>query len=345
MPMLLPFLFTLGLGLPALPAPAPKPNATGLMVRRVMPIGGDGAWDYVTLDPEARRLYVPRSTRVLVLDLEGKKVGEIPATAGVHGVTLARHLDRGYTSNGRANTMTVFKLSTLEVIKEVKTTGDNPDAILYDAASNQVFTFNGRGKNATVFNAETLAVNGTIPMGGKPEFAVTDGAGKVFVNVEDTHELLALDARKLTVLSRWSLAPVEEPSGLAMDVAHHRLFAVGGNKLMAVVDAGTGKLLKTLAIGEGCDGVVFDPGTGCAYAANGEGTVTVARADAKGEFTVAGTLPTRKGARTLALDPTTHHLFLPTAEFGPAPEAKPGQHSRAPMVAGSFQIVVVGEAH
>jgi len=350
MPMLLPFLFALGLDAQAQAAPAPKPSivtapATKLAVLRTLQVGGDGGWDYVTFDTKAKRLYVPRSTRVMVLDPEGKKVGEVPDTAGVHGVAIARDLDRGYASNGRANSMTVFKLSTLEVIKEVKTTGENPDAILYDPATRQVFTFNGRSKNATVFNAETLDVTGTIPMGGKPEFAATDGKGRVFVNVEDTHELLAIDARKLSVLARWSLKPLEEPTGLAIDAAHQRLFVVGGNKLMAIVDAVSGKVLKTLPIGESCDGVAFDAGTGCAYASNGEGTITIVRNDGKDNYTVTGTIPTRKGARTLAVDEQSHLLYLPTAEFGPAPEAKPGQRARAPMVPGSFQVVVVGEAH
>ncbi len=356
MPILLPILFTLGLNPQAQARSAPKPKialvpAAKLAVLRTLQIGGDGGWDYVTFDTEGRRLFVPRSTRVMVFDPEGKKVGEIPGTAGVHGVAIARDLDRGYASNGRANTMTVFKLSTLAVIKEVKTTGENPDAILYDPATKQVFTFNGRGKNATVFNAETLDVTGTIPMGGKPEFAVTDGKGRVFVNVEDTHELLAIDAKKLSVLFRWSLKPLEEPTGLAIDAAHQRLFSVGGNKLMAIVDAVNGKILQTLPIGEGCDGVAFDAGTGCAYASNGEGTLTVVRNDGHDHFTVAGSIPTRKGARTLAVDGKTHLLYLPTAEYGPAPAAmpgqpgQPGQRSRAPMLPDTFQLVVIGEMH
>lgn len=336
--MLMPnLLLSLVLGLPA---PAAAPASAPVAVSRTLAVGGEGSWDYVSLDAQAKRLFVPRGTRVMVLDLEGKTIGEIPATAGVHGVAIAKDLDRGYTSNGRANTMTVFKLSTLETVQVVKTTGENPDSILYDAATRQVFTFNGRGKNATVFDAQTLQVKATLPLGGKPEFSVADGKGKVFVNVEDTHELVAIDARKHTVLSRWSLAPVEEPSGLAMDVAHGRLFSVGGNKLMAVVDATTGKRLQTLPIGEGCDGVAFDPGTGCAYAANGEGTLTMVRHDGKGPWRVVATVPTRKGARTLAVDELTHAIYLPTAEFGPVPEAKAGEHPRAPMVAGSFQIVV-----
>ena len=348
MPILVPFLFTLGLNAQAQTAPPAKPNpaqapVARLAVLRTLKVGGDGGWDYVTFDSEARRLYVPRSTRVVVLDPDGKQVGEIPGTAGVHGVAIARDLDRGYTSNGRANTMTVFKLSTLEVLREVKTTGENPDAILYDPATRQVFTFNGRGKNATVFNAETLEVTGTIPMGGKPEFSVTDHKGRVFVNVEDTHELLAIDARKLTVLSRWSLKPLEEPTGLAIDTIHQRLFTVGANQLMAVVDATNGRILTTLPIGEGCDGVAFDPVTQRAYASNGEGTLTVIASHGHDQFSVAGTIPTQKGARTLAEDEKTHLLYLPTAEFGPAPPAKPGQRRRGPMLPGSFHLVVVGQ--
>ena len=339
MPVLLPFLFTLGLGL-AGSAPPPVPIA----VQGTLAIGGEGSWDYVTLDDQAGRLYVPRSTRVMVMDLEGKPVGEIPGTAGVHGVAIARDLDRGFTSNGRANTMTVFKLSTLEVLQVVNTTGDNPDSIFYDAATQQVFTFNGRGRNATVFNARTLEVKATLAMGGKPEFSAGDGLGKVYVNVEDTHELLAIDARALKVLARWPLAPLEEPTGLALDAAHQRLFSVAGNRRMAVLDAGSGKLLQTLPIGAGCDGVVFDPGSGCAYAANGEGTITVVKGDASGHYSVAATLATRQGARTLALDPSGRRLFLPTARFGPVPPGKPGERLRAPILANSFQLLVVGLA-
>lgn len=351
MPILFPFVFVLGLGAPAQVTPASQPqaptapptkSAPKLAVLRTLKVGGDGGWDYVTLDPEARRIYVPRGTRVMVLDLEGKSVGEIPNTAGVHGVAIARDLDRGFTSNGRANAVTVFRLSNLEVLQEVKTTGENPDAILYDAATKQVFSFNGRSQNATVFNAETMAVTGTIPMGGKPEFSVGDGLGRVFVNVEDTQELLAINARTRSVEARWSLKPLEDPTGLAMDVAHGRLFAVGKNKLMAVVDAATGKIVTTLPIGEGCDGAAFVAGTGFTYASNGEGSLTVIHQDGKDHYAVLATVPTRKGARTMAVDAKTHLVYLPTADYGPAPEPKAGERSRPPMVKDSFQLVVVG---
>jgi len=336
MPVCLPIVLVLGL---LTGAPAAAPARMGVV--DTLRVGGEGGWDYVALDPEAERLYVPRSTRVMVLDLEGRTRGEVPATPGVHGVALARDLDRGFTSNGQAGTMTVFKLSTLEGVATVPTTGGNPDSILYDPATRQVFTFNGRGRNATVFDAGTLVVTGTIDLGGKPEFSVADGEGRVFVNVEDTSELLAIDVRTRTVAARWSLKPLEEPTGLALDRAGRRLFSVGRNQLMAVVDAGSGRLLKTLPIGAGCDGAGFDPGTGSAYAANGDGTLTVVDPDGAGGYAVTAAIATRKGARTLAVDPRTHRIYLPTAEFGPAPVVA-GKPSRPPILPGTFQILVVG---
>jgi len=333
----LPLLLGVLIGLPSLAA------APALL--RTFKVGGDGRWDYVNLDPEGGRLYVPRSTRVMVLDLDGNLKGEIPGTAGVHGVTFCRDLDRGWTSNGQANTVTVFKLSTLEVVGTVKTTGENPDAILYEPATKRVFTFNGRSKNATVIDAATGLVVGTIPMGGKPEFAACDGKGRVYVNNEDTSEINAIDAKAMKVVATWSIKPVDGPSGLAMDVKNNVLFSVGGNKLAAVVDAGTGKVLTTVPIGSGTDGIDFDPGTGCAYASNGEGTLTVIRRSATGTYSAdAAPVPTKRGARTIVANPRTHRLYLPTAEFAPVPkDAKPG--TRPAMVEGSFQILEVGEAH
>ncbi len=332
-----PFLLSLILGLPVMV------RAADPEVLRTFKIGGEGRWDYVALDPAGGRLYVPRSTRVMVLDLDGRLKGEIPDTAGVHGVALSAELDRGWTSNGQSNTVTVFKLSTLEVQKVVKTTGENPDAILYEPATKRVFTFNGRGKNATVIDALSAEVVGTIPMGGKPEFAACDGSGRVYVNNEDTSEILAINARTLAVEARWSIKPVVEPSGLAIDVKRNRLFSVGRNKLLAVVDAGSGKVLATLPIGSGTDGIALDPGTDCAYASNGEGTLTVIRPTGPATYEVAATIPTRAGARTLVVNPLTHRLYLPTAEFAPiAKDAKPG--TRPTLVPDSFQVLEVGEA-
>jgi DNA-binding beta-propeller fold protein YncE len=317
-------------------------RAAGFEVLCTFKVGGEGRWDYVALDPAGGRLYVPRSTRVMVLDLDGLVKGEVPGTAGVHGVAFATELDRGWTSNGQTSTVTVFKLSTLEVLKVVKTTGENPDAILFEPATRRVFTFNGRGKNATVIDALSADVVGTIPMGGKPEFAACDGLGRVYVNNEDTSELLVISARTLQVEARWSLKPLEEPSGLAMDVKHNRLFSVGRNKLVAVVDAGTGKVIAILPIGAGTDGIAFDPGTGCAYASNGEGTITVIHPTGPSTYEVAATIATRAGARTIVDNPLTHRLYLPTAEFAPIPkDAKPG--TRPTLVPGSFQVIEVGE--
>ena len=334
MPLLFASLLSATLGL----APAPAPVLT---VVDTLKVGEEGGWDYLNVDGEGGRIYLPRSTRVMVLDLAGKVKGVIPDTVGVHGVAIDRQLDRGWTSNGRASTVTVFKLSTLEVLQVIPTTGENPDAIVFEPKTQQVFTFNGKGKNATVIDAKTGQVVATIAMGGKPEFAVCDGQGRVFVNNEDTSEINVIDAGKLKLVAKWPIKALEEPSGLAMDVAQHLLFSVGGNKLMAVVDASTGKVLKTLPIGAGTDGVAFDPGTHCAYASNGEGTVTVVHEDSKGKFSVTATVPTHRGARTIAVDTRTHRLYLPTAEYEPlAAEAKAGQ--RPALVPGSFHLVVLG---
>jgi DNA-binding beta-propeller fold protein YncE len=341
MPFLAPVALLLALGTPAQPGALPQAGSSQGVVA-TLKVGGEGGWDYVALDPGTRRLFVPRGTHTMVLDLDGKVLGDIPDTLGVHGVALAPELDRGFTSNGRANTVTVFRLSTLAVEKVVRTTGENPDSILFDPATKRVFTFNGRGANATVLDAATQEVAGTIPVGGKPEFCVADGKGTVYANVEDTSELLAIDAATLKVLHRWSLKPLEEPSGLAMDREAGRLFSVGANRLMAVVDASSGKVLQTLPIGEGCDAAAFDPGIRTAYASNGEGTLTVVRRAPGGGYQVAATVPTKRSARTMAVDPTSHRIYLPAAEFGPVPEARPGQRVRPPMIPGSFRILVVG---
>ena len=334
MPKTAPLILSLLIGLAA--------NAADPGLLRTFKVGGEGRWDYVNVDPSAGRLYVPRSTRVMVLDLDGKVVGEVPGTAGVHGVALSHELDRGWTSNGQAGTVTVFKLSTLEILKVVKTTGGNPDAILFEPVTRRVFTFNGKGGNATAIDALTSEVVGTIPLGGKPEFSACDGKGRVFVNNEDKAEINVIDARALKVVAVWPIKPVEEPSGLAMDVANNVLFSVGGNHLAAVVDAGSGKVLATVPIGAGTDGVAFEPGTGAAYASNGEGTLTVIRRNAAGVYTAAATIPTRRGARTIVANPATHRLYLPTAEFQPVPkDARPG--TRPALVEGSFQVLEVGE--
>jgi DNA-binding beta-propeller fold protein YncE len=315
----------------------------GLHVVKTYTLGGDGGWDYLKLDPDSRRLYISRSTHVMVMDADsGKSVGEIADTPGVHGIALAPDLGRGFTSNGREGTVSIFDLTTLKTIKKVQV-GDNPDAILFDPATNRVFTFNGRSQDSTAIDAATGEVVGKIPLGGKPEFGVTTGAGELFVNLEDKSELLALDPKNLKIKSRWPLAPCQEPSGLAIDVKNHRLFAGCDNNMMAVVNADTGKLITTLPIGNGVDANGFDPETGFAFASCGEGVLTVAHEDSPDKFSVVQSVPTQRGARTMTLDPKTHRIFLVTAKFGPPPAATEQQpHPRSSILPDSFVVLVVG---
>jgi DNA-binding beta-propeller fold protein YncE len=308
-----------------------RPGASGYHLVKNIPVSGEGGWDYLTVDADARRLYLSHATKVLVFDADsGAQVGEIPDTQGVHGIALAPELGRGFTSNGRANTVTIFELKTLKVVGSVKA-GTNPDAILYDGVTKRVFAFNGRSKDATVINAADGSVLSTFAVGGKPEFAVSDGKGSVYVNVEDTSEILHIDAQKMTVLHRWPLAPCKDPSGLAMDVKSRRLFAVCGNQMMAVVDADSGKVVATPKIGEGPDAAGFDPATNYAFSSNGEtGTLTVIHEDTPDKYSVVENVATKKSARTMALDSKTHNIFLPAAELIPPadgqkwPSVKPG---------------------
>jgi DNA-binding beta-propeller fold protein YncE len=316
----------------------------GLHVIKTYMLGGDGGWDYLKLDPDARLLYISRATHVMVIDADsGKSVGDIADTPGVHGIALAPDLGRGFTSNGREGTVSIFDLNTLKTIKKVKA-GENPDAILFDPATNRVFTFNGRSNDATAIDAATGEVVGKIPLDGKPEFAVTTGAGEIFVNLEDKSEILALDPKTLKIKAIWALAPCKEPSGLAIDVKNRRLFAGCDNKMMAVVNADTGRVITTLPIGDGVDANGFDPETGFAFASCGEGVLTVAHEDSPDTFSVAQTVPTQRGARTMAVDPKTHQIFLVTAKFGSPPAATEQQpHPRPSILPDSFVVLVVGK--
>jgi DNA-binding beta-propeller fold protein YncE len=315
----------------------------GYRVSGTIHIGGEGGWDYLAADPAAHRLYVSHGTRVQVVDtITNAVVGEIPDTPGVHGIAVAPELGRGFTSNGRASTVTVFDLTSLAVIATVKVTGENPDAIAYDPVSRRVFTFNGRGHNATAIDATTAKVVGTLALDGKPEAAVADGKGRMYVNLEDKSEVVAFDARTLKVQGRWPLAPCEEPSGLAIDRTHRRLFAGCHNEVMAVMDAEDGQVLTTLPIGRGVDGAAFDPETGLAFTSNGEGTLTVVREDSPKKFTLLGNVPTKRGARTMALDEATHRIYLSTAQFGPPPSPTAEHpHPRPSILPGTFELLIV----
>lgn len=314
----------------------------GYHVLKTYKLGGEGGWDYLLVDSAARRVYISRGTHVMVVDADtGAIVGDIPDTPGVHGIALVPDLNKGYTSNGRGGSATVFDMKTLKTLGTVKV-GQNPDAITYDAVSKRVFTFNGASHDATAIDVKTDTVAGTIPLGGKPETGVADERGHIFVNVEDKSEIVDIDARKLTADAHWALAPCEEPSGLAMDRKHRRLFAGCSNKLMAVVNADTGKVVTTLPIGNGVDANGFDPATDLAFASNGEGTLTVVHEDSPDKFTVSENATTQRGARTMSLDTKTHRVYLVSAEFGPPPPATPERpRPRPSILPGSFTLIVM----
>lgn len=324
------------------PARAVPPGPSGYRVVKTIPIGGAGKWDYCVVDSGARRVYVSHGTHVVVLDADSNAVvGDIPDTLGVHGIALAPDLGRGFTSNGRANTVTIFDLKTLKPLNVVKSGGLNPDAIYYDAGSKRVFAFNGRSANAVAINAADGKVAGTIPIGGKPEFAVGDNQSHVYVNVEDKSQLLEIDAQKLSVLHRWPLAGCKEPSGLAIDEKNRRLFSVCGNKKMMVVDADSGKVVATPAIGEDPDAAGFDPGTQLVFSSNGEsGDLTVIHQDSADKYSVLENVPTKKYARTLAIDFKTHNIFLPVADFE---SVIPKGEDEPPMKPNTFGVLLVGK--
>jgi DNA-binding beta-propeller fold protein YncE len=305
-----------------------------------IPIGGEGGWDYVTVEPASHRLYVSHATRVVVADTEtGKVVGEIPDTAGVHGFAVALDLGRGFSSNGRANTVTIVDLKTLKPLGTVAT-GGNPDAILYEPDRHEVYTFNGNGKSATVFEAGTGTVVATTNLGGKPEAAVYDRQAKrIFVNIEDTAEIVAIDTPSHKVAARFALTGCEEPTGLGYDATLHRLFSACANKVMTVTDSVSGKVVTSVPIGAGADGAAYDPATRLAFASNGgDGTVTIAHLDTPGKLTVVQTLPTKVSGRTMILDPVSHRIYVPAADTMPNPAGR----GRPLPVTGTFKVLVFG---
>jgi len=312
---------------------------SGYKVVNQIHLEGDGGWDYLSVDEAAGRLYVSHATMAPVVDLKtGTQIGKIPDTNGIHGIAVAPSLNKGFTSNGRDNSVTVFDLKTLEVIEKIQVSGKNPDAILYDLFSGKLFTFNGGSSNASVIDPAQNKEIGVIPLDGKPEFPQTDGKGTIYVNIEDKSEISVINAKTLKVEKSWSIAPGEEPSGLALDNQTNRLFSVCGNKLMVVSDAIAGKVVTTLPIDGGCDGVAFDPDTKRAFSSNGgDGTITVVQEENKDSFKVLETVTSQRGARTISIDKTTHHLYLSTAEFG---EAKAGER-RSPMKPGTFMVLDV----
>jgi YVTN family beta-propeller protein len=298
--------------------------AEGFAVTRKIPIAGQGSWDYLAVDEGARRLYVSHGTQVEVLDVDsGAIVGKIENTPGVHGIAIAPELGRGFVSNGQSSTVTIFDLKTLKTISEVPV-GKKPDAIIYDTATSRVFAFNGDSNSATAIQAADGKVAGTVDLGGGPEFAVADGSGYVYDNVEDASLVLKINARSLKVEQRWPTAPCASPSSIAMDRPNRRLFIGCRSKVMAVMNAETGQAITTLPIGEHVDATAFDPASRLVFNSNGEGTITVIQQDNPDKYSVVETVKTLPRAKTMALDPKTHRLFLSTAE------------------AGQFEVLVVG---
>jgi DNA-binding beta-propeller fold protein YncE len=323
------------------PARAAKVNYH-VIHRKVL--GGRGFWDYLKVDSHARRLYISRGTHVVVLNADTyQRVGEIPNTQGVHCIDIAPRLGRGFVSDGEASAVTIFNRRTLKVIDVVKTTGQGPDALVYDPASERVFTFNGRSGNSTAIDAKTGRVVGTIDLGGRPEFAVSDGRGMIYNNLEDKSEELAINTHTLKIESRWPLAPCEHPSGLAIDRRNRRLFVGCHNQMMAILNADTGKVVTTVPIGPGVDANRYDPGTHLAFSTNGgNGTLTVVREVTPDHFTVIQNAATQRGARTMGLDLKTHRIFTVTAKFGPPPPRMPGQRFRRPsIIPGTFTLLVL----
>ena len=300
-------------------------------------VEGNTGWDYLTVDIPTQRLFISHGTCVEVLDLKSEKViAQIPNTTGVHGIACVPSLNKGFITAGRLDSVFVFDLKTLKILEKVAT-GKNPDAILYDAFSNRIFTFNGRSNSITAIDAKTNAVVGTLPVSGKPEAAVTDGKGKIFCNIEDKSTVVKFDAGSLKIDAEWPLDPGKEPSGLAMDLKNNRLFsACSDSKQIVVMDAVNGKIIATLPMGEGCDGVIFIPEDHSIISANGEGTLTVVHQNGPDDYKVVQTLATRKSARTITYDETTKKIYLPSAEAS----VENGKRKIAP---GSFKILVVSK--
>jgi DNA-binding beta-propeller fold protein YncE len=327
----------LGLVLVLASVPLLKAAATGYHILNEIKIGGEGGWDYLTVDSAARRLYVSHATHVVVIDLDkGTIVGDIPETPGVHGIALAPKLSKGFISNGRGNNVTMFDMKTLKATGTIPTEM-NPDDITFEPVSGRVLAFNGRSRSVTIIDAAAGKAISTVALPGKPEFAVSDGKGKVYDNIEDTNEIVEIDAAKGAVTKKYALSGCEGPSGLAIDVKARRLFSVCGNRVMVVSDPDKGTIVATLPIGAGSDGVAFDPGTGYAISANGDGTMTIVQ-QTGGKYDVVENIATERGARTIAVDEKTHRAYTPTATVGQATAG-----GRAPYLPDSFKVLVVGK--
>jgi hypothetical protein len=321
----------------------PLMAATNYRLLKQIVLGGEGGWDYFEVEPDTGRIFIPRESHIQVLDSDGKLLADILHVKGAHAIVFAPELKRAFLSTD--GSVTILDTATLKVAGEVRLPDKDPDAIVYDPYSKRVFTFNGGGTNdATAVDAQSGKVLGSIPLGGKPETAQADGSGHIYVNVEDKNKIAAFDSKTLKVLNTWPLSPCEEPSGLAIDVAHKRLFAGCHNRLMAVMDYTNGKVVATVPIGKGVDANRFDPGTGLAFASCGDGAITAAHADASGKFSVVQTIQTRRGARTMALDPKNHKVYTVTSEFGPPPAPTAERpHPYPAVISKTFTLLIFGQ--
>ena len=311
-----------------------------------IPIAGEGGWDILTIDSRAHRLYLSHATKVMVVDLEKNAVvGEIDDTPGVHGFLAVPEAQRGFSSNGKENKASLVDLKTLHTVSKIET-GESPDALVYDSKHGEVYVFNHRGKSVTVIDAKTSKVAATIPLGGEPEFAAVDPASdRVYANIEDKSEVAAIDTAKHEVVAHWPLAPGEEPSGIALDATRHRVFSTCHNKMMTMLDTQSGKIVGTAPIGTGVDGAAFDDSTQLVFASCGEGVTNILKEETPERLSVVQTLQTKRSARTMALDPQTHRIYLPAADFQPAPSPSPGASPARPtMIPNTMKLLVYGPA-
>ena len=305
--------------------------------------GGKEYWDYITFDSSTRRLYISHNTEVKVVDADsGAIVGSIPDLKRVHGIVVRQELDRGFISDGGADEVVVFDLKTLKTTGHIKT-GGNPDCIIYDPASKHIFAMNGKSNDASVIDPASGTVVATIPIGGRPEYAVPDGHGMIYDNVEDKNEVVAIDSMTNTVKSHWPIAPAEEATAIDLDAQHHRLFIGGRNKVLAIMNVDSGKIVQTFPIGAGVDTNIYEPSTGMLFVAAREGTLHVYHEGSPDNFSMVETVKTEFGARNMALDPKTHQLFIDTADFTPAAEPTTEQsHPQPTPVSGTFRLLVYG---
>ena len=335
------FVLAGGVALAAIAFAAPQAGGSGYHLLKKVTLGGEGGWDYLNVDSDSHRVFISHATHVIVVDPEGKTVGDIGNLKGTHGAAVVPEFNHGFTSNGQSNSATMFDLKTLQTIKDIPLPAMGPDGFLYDKASKRMFTFNGRSQDATAVDAKTGEVAGSVPLGGKPEAAAADGEGHIFVNIEDKNQILEFDSKALKAMTTWPTDMCDAPGGLAIDTAHKRLFVGCHNKEMTVVDYTTGKTITAIPIGQGVDSTWFDPGTGYAMSSCGDGTITVAHEDSPDKYTVVDTIMTQNGARTMTVDTKNHNIYTVTAEFGPAPApTEQNPRPRPQAIPNTFTLLI-----